>query len=333
MLALSACAAPGEGERNADADGALEAARVAWVGDTHVRYDGQWIPEAAVMTARPLDVYSQTWPSGAASEVLLSYRRGASEIVRVPMALDREHAGASGDNTQWRATIPPAALDGADVEYWVEATGADGAALGEPAPHRVTPRDEVALGDGGWRMAGRGTFEREGDVLVARPGEALGLYWSTFPLPPDFELSLEFRLARADDNSGVVLRTPDPARFGYENAAWVGVHYGLEVQIDEIARPDGAAVHRTGAIYEQPGQTLDHRSPAPPGSWSRYVIRVVGQTYEVRLDGHLVSRLAWAGDPARPERALPGSAADPRFFGLQAHTGSVAFRDVRLRRL
>ena len=27
------------------------------------------------------------------------------------------------------------------------------------------------------------------------------------------------------------------------------VNFGFEVQIDELARPDNAAVHRTGAVY------------------------------------------------------------------------------------
>ena len=33
------------------------------------------------------------------------------------------------------------------------------------------------------------------------------------------------------------------------------VNFGFEVQIDELARPDNAAVHRTGAIYGFKGPT------------------------------------------------------------------------------
>jgi hypothetical protein len=108
------------------------------------------------------------------------------------------------------------------------------------------------------------------------------------------------------------------------------VHYGLEVQIDEMARPDGAPLHRTGAIYEEPGQTLALRSARPPGQWSQYVIRVSEQTYSVSLDGSEVSRLVWRGDPGQPLRALPGTPGAPRFVGVQSHTGAVAFRNVRL---
>jgi hypothetical protein len=52
-----------------------------------------------------------------------------------------------------------------------------------------------------------------------------------------------------DDNSGVYLGFPDPTKEGYDNTAYVAVNFGFEVQIDELARPDNAAVHRTGAVY------------------------------------------------------------------------------------
>ena len=51
-----------------------------------------------------------------------------------------------------------------------------------------------------------------------------------------------------DDNSGIFLNFPDPAQQGYDNTAYVGVNFGFEVQIDELARPDNASIHRTGAI-------------------------------------------------------------------------------------
>lgn len=313
---------------------------VTWIGDTHLRYDGWWIPASAVMSRRPLEVYTQTWPKRTATAVTLFWK--VDDVVSsCPMEIDLEDAGARHENTQWRATIPAEAFeDGRAVEYWVRADDLAGRSLwdsNDGKNHRLEPRDEVALfasdGSVAWRMAGRGGFDVAGDTLVARPGDDLGLYWAAFPIPPAFELSLEFRLSGANDNSGVFLRFPDPDTFGYDNPAWVGVHYGLEVQIDEAARPDGAPEHRTGAVYEQPGQQLALRRAAPPGQWSRYVIRVVDQTYVVHLDGHQVSRLEWTGDPARPERALSGGPGSARFVGVQAHTGAVAFRDVKLRRL
>lgn len=313
---------------------------VTWIGDTHLRYDGCWIPASAVMSRRALDVYTQTWPKKTARSVTLFWKVGGI-VSSSPMEVDLEAAGARHDNTQWRATIPAEVFeDGREVEYWVRADDAAGRQLWDSnggKNYELAPRDEVTLfgrdGTVEWRMSGRGSFEVTDGVLVARPGDDLGLYWAAFPIPPAFELSLDFRLSDANDNSGVFLRFPDPDAFGYDNPAWVGVHYGLEVQIDEAARPDGAPEHRTGAIYEQPGQSLALRSAAPPGEWSRYTIRVVDQTYTVQLDGHEVSRLDWGGDPVRPLRALSGGPGAPRFLGVQAHTGAVAFRDVRLRRL
>ena len=32
----------------------------------------------------------------------------------------------------------------------------------------------------------------------------------------------------------------------------------------------------------------------------------------------------------RPDRALPSTPAEPRYIGLQSHTGAVAFRNVTL---
>ena len=58
-----------------------------------------------------------------------------------------------------------------------------------------------------------------------------------------------------DDNSGVYVAFPNPTQEGYDNTAYVGVHLGFEVQIDELARPDNDAVHRTGAIYGFKGPT------------------------------------------------------------------------------
>ena len=313
---------------------------VTWIGDTHLRYDGWWIPASAVMSGRALELYTQTWPKKAAKAVTLFWKV-EGVVSSSSMEVDLEDAGARHDNTQWKAKIPADVfVDGRPVEYWLRADDAAGRELWDSnggKNHLLRPRDEVTLFDRessvAWRMSGRGCFDVVDGTLVARPGDDLGLYWAAFPIPPAFELSLEFRLDSPNDHSGVFLRFPDPDAFGYDNPAWVGVHYGLKAQIDEIARPDGAPEHRTGAIYEQPGQTLAQRSAAPPGEWSRYVIRVVDQTYSVELDGHEVSRLVWRGDPGQPRRALPGGPGSPRFVGVQAHTGSVAFREVRLRQL
>ena len=84
-----------------------------------------------------------------------------------------------------------------------------------------------------------------------------------------------------DDNSGIFVNFPDPTQQGYDNTAYVGVNFGFEVQIDELARPDNAAIHRTGAIYSfkgptdgppscirsESGMTMKSRSREPTSRW------------------------------------------------------------------
>jgi choline dehydrogenase-like flavoprotein len=190
-----------------------------------------------------------------------------------------------------------------------------------------------AVGAGNWRMAGSGQFIQVDDVLeaVPDPNGELGLYWCTDPTPPDFALRLEWLRTRDDDNSGVFLRFPDPNSKGYVNTAWVGVNFGFEVQIDENAAPDGADRHRTGAIYGELPQAFSLAPARPIGTWNECEIRVKGQTYVVRLNGSQVTSFAFAGNPAVPDRGLPGTAASPRFIGLQAHTGRVLFRRIRIK--
>jgi choline dehydrogenase-like flavoprotein len=183
---------------------------------------------------------------------------------------------------------------------------------------------------GNWKMAGRGTFFAASGALEMVPGDGLGLLWCTMPTPADFTLRLEWMRTRDDDNSGVFVRFPHPDSKGYENTAWVGVDFGFEVQIDEHG---DAPIHRTGAIYDQAGQTLTQIPALPPGKWNEFEIRVQGQTYKVFLNGTQVTAFTFAAgsDAAHPDRGLPGTAGVPRYVGVQAHTGRVLFRKIRIR--
>jgi hypothetical protein len=172
-----------------------------------------------------------------------------------------------------------------------------------------------------------GGFEIVDGALQATPGNDLGLLWHTQPTPPDFILKLQWRALRSDDNSGVFLRFPDPRSKNYNNTAYVGVDFGFEVQIDELGAPDGAPKHTTGAIYNEDGQAFTRRAAKPLGEWNDYEIRVQGQTYTVLLNGQQTTTFTFGGDPARPDRGLPGG-----FIGLQSHFGSrVAFRDIQIK--
>ena len=96
----------------------------------------------------------------------------------------------------------------------------------------------------GWRMStirnqpGRndpGHFVVTNGALVSVPGSDIGLLWHAQPTPPDFLLKLEWRRWQDDANSGVFLRFPDPESRNYDNTAFVGVDFGFEVQIDQLA--------------------------------------------------------------------------------------------------
>jgi Domain of Unknown Function (DUF1080) len=196
--------------------------------------------------------------------------------------------------------------------------------------------DGTSLGD--WTMStirnqpGRdnsGSFLARAGILEARPGTDIGLLWLTRPMPPRYVLRLQWMRTAPDDNSGVYLGFPDPTKEGYDNTAYVAVNFGFEVQIDELARPDNAAVHRTGAVYGFKAPTDGPLVVAPVGEWNDYEITVDGPDLTVALNGQVVNRFHFTGDAQSPRRGLPSTAEEPRFIGLQTHTGRVLFRRIQ----
>jgi choline dehydrogenase-like flavoprotein len=189
-----------------------------------------------------------------------------------------------------------------------------------------------------WRMAsiknqpGRdnaGSFIIVDGALESIPGTDIGLFWCTTPTPPNFALKLEFLRWQQDANSGVFVRFPDPESKNYNNAAYVGIDFGYEVQIDELGAPDGAAIHKTGAIYNEVNQTLSQQPARPVGQWNELEIRVQGQDYTVLLNSQQVSKFT----NTQAGRGQPTSTGTPSFIGLQTHTGRVAFRNIRIKSL
>jgi hypothetical protein len=61
----------------------------------------------------------------------------------------------------------------------------------------------------------------------------------------DFILKIDWRVKRRSDNSGVFIRFSDPGA-----DPWNAVKTGYEIQIDDLALPDGRTEHKTGAIYD-----------------------------------------------------------------------------------
>ena len=174
-----------------------------------------------------------------------------------------------------------------------------------------------ALFDGrslaGWTMSGPGGFTVAGGALESFGG--FGLLWHSARQFGDFVLRLDWLTTHANDNSGIYLRIANPA--GNPAAADSS---GYEVQIDETGAPDGAEIHRSGAIY---GLSAPNQSAANPASqWNSYEISVVGQQYTVQLNGIQVNQFV-------------GSKQTTGFVGLQNHhPGSrVVFKNLRIKPL
>ena len=215
--------------------------------------------------------------------------------------------------------------------------------LGKFTPTAADPGFTMLFGGtslSGWQMStirnqpghdNPGKFIIVDGAVEASPGNDLGLLWHTTPTPADFILKLEWRTWRAEDNSGVFLRFPNPNSKGYDNTAFVGVDFGFEVQIDQLGMPDGAAIHQTGAIYSF--QAPSAVTAKPLGQWNQYEITVQGQQYKVRLNGIDVTDFTFVAgsDAAHPDRGLATTMAVPRFIGLQTHTGPVAFRNIQIK--
>ena len=172
----------------------------------------------------------------------------------------------------------------------------------------------------------RGAFE-------AHPGTDLGMLWLNRPSPARYVLRLEWMMTAPDDNSGVFVAFPDPEQQNYDNTAYVGINFGFEIQIDELARPDNALIHRTGAIYSFKGPTDGPLNVHPVGEWNSFEITVDPPDFTVALNGQVVNQFHFTGDPQSPQRGLPSTPQQPRFIGLQTHTGQVLFRRIQWKAL
>lgn len=233
-----------------------------------------------------------------------------------------------------------------------------------PEPPLVAPEAGfTSLFDGSdaqfanWQMAGGGSFSRFGRTMIAQQdGRSIGLLFYK-PQPfENFVLRLDFLLPHPrgnnNDNSGVFIRfrdprLPDPAPDPVDptnNAAFVAVHTGYEVQIDEEARgdtrfneSDGSFFSRTGAIYKiktlgtGPGQqNYQNSQNLAARQWHRYEIEVNNQNYIVRLNGQEATRFARAASDT--VRGNPPSVdSNSGFIGVQTHTGNVAFANIRIK--
>jgi hypothetical protein len=98
---------------------------------------------------------------------------------------------------------------------------------------------------------------------------SLGLFWYAKSMPANYLLKLQWNRFKHEATSSVLVRFPDTTSKNYRNTAYVPSHYGYEVEIDELAQPDGQDKHRTGAIYGVDARTSTLRLARPAGRVER----------------------------------------------------------------
>jgi len=217
-----------------------------------------------------------------------------------------------------------------------------------------------------WKLAGPSSFALQDGLLIAEPSDDHAVLFYAAERFADFVLRAQFRVPGPQDqfgkaigNSGVFLRfryphtqwtdvnQQEPRAQG--NPAWVAAVTGFEVQIDEQGKDDYAEKHRTGAIYNIPtgrgGEPKEQTyTPGPllqAQTWYEVEIEVAADKYSVRLGP------VQLGQPTNfqavttftkavggyPGRGLPAAADNSSgYIGVQAHTGKVAFRHIRVKR-
>jgi hypothetical protein len=176
----------------------------------------------------------------------------------------------------------------------------------------------------GWQMVGPGRFVIEDGLMKTEGGMGL-LYYSKQKLA-DCILRVVFKTTGSRDNSGVVIRLPEPPP-----DPWYGVHNGYEVQIDGA----GDEWHSTGAIYSLSKVSSRQQKN---GEWNTMDIEIRGPMTRISVNGVVVNefkegqevppRKQWF-EPIRGPRALSG------YIGLQNHDGNskVYFKEVSVKSL
>jgi hypothetical protein len=166
----------------------------------------------------------------------------------------------------------------------------------------------------GWCMAGPGKFVlvEYGKSLQSEGG--MGLLWYTKKKDKDFVLRIDWKVSRTNDNSGIFIRFSNP-----DNDPWIAVNTGYEIQIDDMAMPDGNPLHKTGAIY-------NFAAPSNPqsklvGEWNTFEIEATSQKYSIILNGEKVI----------PE--FTGNRLIEGYIGIQNHDADshVSFKNIRIK--
>jgi Domain of Unknown Function (DUF1080) len=166
----------------------------------------------------------------------------------------------------------------------------------------------------GWCMVGRGKFVLVKDDGSLRSEGGMGLLWYAKKKYKDFVLKVDWKVSRKNDNSGVFIRFSNP-----DNDPLIAVNTGYEIQIDDMAMPDGNPLHKTGAIYNFASPS--NAASKPVGQWNTFEIEATGQKYSVILNDVKVI----------PE--FKGNRFTEGYIGLQNHDADsyVSFKNIRIK--
>jgi 3-keto-disaccharide hydrolase len=182
----------------------------------------------------------------------------------------------------------------------------------------------------GWKHVGPGEMTVEDGLIRTHGGMGL-LYWTGGKLS-DCVIRVVFKMRDQNDNSGVFIRIPIEPR-----EAWMPVHYGYEVQIDnQPEKSNEDDYHVTGTLYSL---TKPMARPGKPGpEWNTMEITLDGPHTSVVVNGVKVTEFT-EGDAVPPKKFDFEPARGPRpqegYIGLQNHSDDdvVFFKEVAVKML
>ena len=182
----------------------------------------------------------------------------------------------------------------------------------------------------GWKHVGPGEMTVEDGLIRTHGGMGL-LYWTRQKFG-NCTIRVVFRMRDENDNSGVFIRIPvEP------HEAWMPVHYGYEVQIDnQPDKSDEDDYHITGTLYSLTKPMAKPAKPRP--EWNTMEITLDGPRTIVFVNGVKVTDYT-EGQPV-PERKFGfeperGRRPDDGYIGLQNHSEKdvVFFKEVSWKKL
>jgi choline dehydrogenase-like flavoprotein len=149
-----------------------------------------------------------------------------------------------------------------------------------------------------------------------------GLYWYTKEQFSNFVLSIEWRISRREENSGIYIRIPAP---NVANPLQAADAQGHEIQIDQrgfdsVTGTEGHPLKVTGAIYDL--QAPSASTQLQIGEWNKYEIEANGPRIRVTLNSQLVNDY-------QSQRQQAG------YIALQAHDflSRTQFRNLLVKKL